>query len=170
MDSTEKSGRFLSVMEANKGIIYKVANSYCKDSEDRKDLVQEIIVQLWKSFDDYNDQYKYTTWVYRIALNVAISFYRKETRRKEIANPLNDSVLNYADASLPTEKEKDLTILQQFIAELKELDKAVMLLYLEEKSYKEIAEIIGITETYVATKIGRIKNVLKQKFATIKKQ
>lgn len=170
MDSTEKSGRFLSVMEANKGIIYKVANSYCKDSEDRKDLVQEIIVQLWKSFDDYNDQYKYTTWVYRIALNVAISFYRKETRRKEIANPLNDSVLNYADASLPTEKEKDLTILQQFIAELKELDKAVMLLYLEEKSYKEIAEIIGITETYVATKIGRIKNVLKQKFATIKNQ
>lgn len=170
MDSTEKSGRFLSVMEANKGIIYKVANSYCKDSEDRKDLVQEIIVQLWKSFDDYNDQYKYTTWVYRIALNVAISFYRKETRRKEIANPLNDSVLNYADASLPTEKEKDLTILQQFIAELKELDKAVMLLYLEEKSYKEIAEMIGITETYVATKIGRIKNVLKQKFATIKNQ
>ncbi len=170
MNSTDKSSRFLSVIEANKGILYKVANSYCKDSEDRKDLVQEIIVQLWKSFEDYNDQYKYSTWVYRIALNVAISFFRKENRRKEIANPLNDSILNYADTNLATEKEKDLSILQQFIEELKELDKAVMLLYLEQKSYKEIAEMIGITETYVATKIGRIKNVLKQKFATIKNQ
>ena len=156
------------VIDTNKGILYKVANSYCKDSEDRKDLVQEIIIQLWKSFEDYNDQYKYSTWVYRIALNVAISFYRKENRRKEIANPLNDSILNYADTNLATEKEQDLSILQEFIMELKELDKAVMLLYLEEKSYKEIAEMIGITETYVATKIGRIKTILKQKFATIK--
>lgn len=158
------------VIDTNKGILYKVANSYCIDSEDRKDLVQEIIIQLWKSFEDYNDQYKYSTWVYRIALNVAISFYRKENRRKEIANPLNDSILNYADTNLATEKEQDLSILQEFIMELKELDKAVMLLYLEEKSYKEIAEMIGITETYVATKIGRIKNTLKQKFATIKNQ
>lgn len=170
MDSTEKSNRFLLVIDTNKGILYKVANSYCKDSEDRKDLVQEIIIQLWKSFEDYNDQYKYSTWVYRIALNVAISFYRKENRRKEIANPLNDSILNYADTNLATEKEQDLSILQEFIIELKELDKAVMLLYLEEKSYKEIAEMIGITETYVATKIGRIKTILKQKFATIKNQ
>ena len=170
MDSTEKSNRFLLVIDTNKGILYKVANSYCIDSEDRKDLVQEIIIQLWKSFEDYNDQYKYSTWVYRIALNVAISFYRKENRRKEIANPLNDSILNYADTNLATEKEQDLSILQEFIMELKELDKAVMLLYLEEKSYKEIAEMIGITETYVATKIGRIKNTLKQKFATIKNQ
>ena len=170
MDSTEKSNRFLLVIDTNKGILYKVANSYCKDSEDRKDLVQEIIIQLWKSFEDYNDQYKYSTWVYRIALNVAISFYRKENRRKEIANPLNDSILNYADTNLATEKEQDLSILQEFIMELKELDKAVMLLYLEEKSYKEIAEMIGITETYVATKIGRIKIILKQKFATIKNQ
>jgi RNA polymerase sigma factor (sigma-70 family) len=170
MDSTDKSGRFVSVIDANKGILYKVANAYCKDTEDRKDLVQEITIQLWRSFEDYNDQYKYSTWVYRIALNVAISFYRRENRRKEIANPLNDSILNYADANLTSEKEQDLSILQQFIAELKELDKAVMLLYLEEKSYKEIAEMIGITETYVATKIGRIKNTLKQKFATIKNQ
>ena len=158
------------VIDTNKGILYKVANSYCIDSEDRKDLVQEIIIQLWKSFEDYNDQYKYSTWVYRIALNVAISFYRKENRRKEIANPLNDSILNYADTNLATEKEQDLSILQEFIMELKELDKAVMLLYLEEKSYKEIAEMIGITETYVATKIGRIKSILKQKFETIKNQ
>ena len=163
MNPTDK---FLSVIQTNKGIIYKIANSYCKDEEDRKDLVQEIIVQLWKSFDKYNEQYKYSTWIYRIALNVAISFYRKEHRRKDISNPLSDGILIFTDTD---ETKEDIRFLQQFIAELKELDKALMLLYLEEKSYKEIAEIIDLSETNVATKIGRIKNRLKQKFSTIKK-
>lgn len=166
MNTTDKSVLFLSVMESHKGILYKVANSYCKDSEDRKDLIQEMMVQLWKSFESYTDHYKYSTWIYRIALNVAISFYRKENRRKEIANPLNDDILNVADSTLPTEKEQNLAVLHQFISELKELDKALMLLYLEEKSYKEIAEIIGISETNAATKIGRIKGLLKQKFTS----
>lgn len=169
MNSTQTE-TFLSVIESNKGILYKVANSYCKDEEDRKDLVQEIVIQLWKAFTNYNSEYKYSTWIYRIALNVAISFYRKESRRKEIANPINTDILNFPDEIRTTEKEQNLAALQQFIAELKELDKAIMLLYLEEKSYKEIAEIIGITETNVATKIGRIKNILKQKFLTIKNQ
>lgn len=169
MDSMDKAGRFLSVIQANKGIVYKVANAYCRDAEDRKDLVQEIIIQLWKSFDNYNDQYKYTTWIYRIALNVAISFYRKESRRKQIVHPLPGGLLDFADPVMSTEIEADVGFLQQFIAELKELDKALLLLYLEEKSHKEIADITGISVTNVATKIGRIKNILKQKFDTIKK-
>lgn len=168
MDTTDTSDLFLSVIESHKGILYKVAKSYCKDDEDRKDLIQEILVQLWKSFENYTDQYKYSTWIYRIALNVAISFYRKENRRKEMANPLNDDILNVAETAVSTEKEQNLAILHQFISELKELDKALMLLYLEEKSHKEIAEIIGISETNVATKIGRIKTLLKQKFFTLK--
>lgn len=168
MDSMDKAGEFLSVIQANKGIIYKVANAYCRDAEDRKDLVQEIIVQLWKSFDNYNDQYKYTTWIYRIALNVAISFYRKESRRKQITNPLPGSILDFADPAISTEIGADVGFLQQFITELKELDKALLLLYLEEKSHKEIADITGISVTNVATRIGRIKNILKQKFETIK--
>ncbi len=168
MNSTYKSDIFLSVIGSNKGILYKVANSYCKDSEDRKDLVQEIIVQLWKSFDNYTDQYKYSTWMYRIALNVAISFYRKENRRKQVSNPLSEGILNFVDTNVTGEIEENIGFLQQFISELKELDKALMLLYLEEKSQKEIAEIIGISETNVATKIGRIKTILKQKFSTIK--
>ncbi|MEI7583301.1 sigma-70 family RNA polymerase sigma factor [Runella sp.] len=166
MNATDKSALFLSVIESHKGILYKVANSYCKDSEDRKDLIQEMMVQLWKSFESYTDQYKYSTWIYRIALNVAISFYRKENRRKEIANPLDDDILNVSDTTMPTEKEQNLAVLHQFIAELKELDKALMLLYLEEKSHKEIAEIIGISETNAATKIGKIKALLKQKFSS----
>lgn len=166
MNSITKSDIFLSVIQANKGIIYKVANAYCSNAEDRKDLVQEIIVQLWKSFDNYKDQYKYSTWMYRIALNVAISFYRKENRRKQVSNSLSDSILYFAYTDVETEIEENIVHLQQFISELKELDKAILLLYLEEKSQKEIAEIIGISETNVATKIGRIKIILKQKFSS----
>ena len=166
MNSTAKSDLFLLVVESYKGILYKIANSYCKDSEDRKDLVQEFIVQLWKSFEHYNDQYKYSTWIYRIALNVAISFYRKENRRKQVSNPLTEGILNFADSAIISETDENILVLQQFITELKELDKAIMLLYLEEKSHKEIAEIIGISESNVATKIGRIKFLLKQKFSS----
>lgn len=159
---------FLSVIQANKGIIYKVANSYCNNAEDRKDLVQEIIVQLWKAFGSYSDQYKYSTWIFRIALNVAISFYRKGSRRKEVSNPLTEGVLDIVDTDAANEIERDIGFLQQFIHELREIDKALMLLYLEEKSHKEIAEIMALSETNVATKIGRIKNILKQKFSNIK--
>ena len=166
MNSADKSDIFLSVIGSNKGILYKVANSYCKDSEDRKDLVQEIIVQLWKSFDNYTNEYKYSTWIYRIALNVAISFYRKENRRKQVSNPLSDGIINFVDTNVTYEIEENIGFLQQLISELKELDKALTLLYLEEKSHKEIAEIIGISETNVATKIGRIKTLLKQKFSS----
>jgi RNA polymerase sigma factor (sigma-70 family) len=165
MTIIDKSDIFLSVIETNKGIIYKVANSYCKDIEDRKDLVQEIVLKLWKSFDSYDENFKHSTWIYRIALNTAISFYRKEKTRKQITNPFSESLFIVADFEDNKQITQSTFFLNQFISELKELDKALMLLYLEEKSHKEIAEIIGITETNVATKIGRIKNILKQRFS-----
>lgn len=168
MDKIDKSDIFLSVVQSNKGIIYKVANSYCKNVEDRKDLIQEIIIQLWKSFDNYDDNFKHSTWMYRISLNVAISFYRKENSRKKILNPLTDGIINFQYNDGFEDKENDLSILQQIISQLKDLDKALMLLYLEEKSHKEISQIIGISETNVATKINRIKNSLKQKFNQLK--
>ncbi len=161
---------FLSVIQTHKGILYKVANSYCHDPEDRKDLIQEITVQLWKSFDNYSDKYKYSTWIYRIALNVAISFYRKENHRKLVSDPLSEGILNFTDPGPYADMDENVRFLQQFIAELKELDKALMLLYLEEKTHREIAEIMGISETNVTTKIGRIKKVLKQKFSNIRNQ
>jgi RNA polymerase sigma-70 factor (ECF subfamily) len=170
MENTGKADLFLSFIQSNKGIIYKVVNSYCRNVDDRKDLFQEIIIQLWKSFANYDDNFKYSTWIYRISLNVAISFYRKESSRKKISTPLGDGIINFPDNCYFEDKETDLRILQQMIAQLKDLDKALMLLYLEEKSHKEISRIIGISETNVATKVNRIKNSLKQKFTQLKNQ
>lgn len=160
--------KFLSVLENHKGILYKVSNSYSRNAEDRKDLVQEMVYQLWKSMDRYQEQYKYSTWIYRVAINVAISFYRKESNRKAVSVPISKSLLNFSETPSFEEEIPGLKSLQQFISQLKELDKALMLLYLDEKSYREMAEIMGLTETNVATKISRIKSSLKQKFSTIK--
>lgn len=158
---------FLKVLEANKGIIYKVSRAYCKLEEDRKDLMQEIVIQIWNSFHTYNNQYKHSTWIYRIALNVAISLYRKKSIRQSKFILLSDTA-NFIDEGQVDEKEGDIVLLYQVIHELNNLDKALILLYLEQNSYKEIAEIIDLTETNVATKIGRVKKIIKQKFLAIK--
>lgn len=168
MMEKDRTANFLVIVEQNKGILFKVANSYCRNMEDRKDLVQEIILQLWKSFDNYNEKFKLSTWMYRISLNVAISFYRKENTRKRISNPLRGDIIDFSDSEISDEKETNLGILNRLISDLNDLPKALMLLYLEEKSYKEISEIIGITETNVATKIGRIKDKLKKDFNQLK--
>lgn len=170
MDTKESQQQFLQVIESHKGIIYKVARSYCNDLEDRKDLCQEIIIQLWKSFENYNDTYKYSTWMYRISLNVAISFFRKESTRSKISQPFTDGIFIFTDTEEMDHQETNLKILQGFISEMKELDKALTLLFLEEKSYREIAQIIGISESNVSTKMNRIKNSLKLKFAQLQNQ
>lgn len=166
----DKAADFIVVIERNKGILYKVAKSYCQNTEDRKDLIQEIILQLWKSFDNYNEQYKHSTWIYRISLNVAISFYRKENRRQQISNSITTDIFDFTDTEIADEKESNLGLLNQIISKLNDLDKALMLLYLEEKKYEEISEIIGITETNVATKISRIKGKIKKEFDQLKNQ
>jgi RNA polymerase sigma factor (sigma-70 family) len=158
------------VLEAHKGILYKIAISYCARKEDRADMVQEMVLQLWKSFTRYNDRYQYSTWVYRIALNVAISFYRKEKRRLPVLPILNDGLLSMCGEDEVGEQEEQLARLQKFIGELPLLDRALMLLYLEEKSQREMADIMGLTETNVATKISRIKKILRQKFESVENQ
>ncbi len=154
---------FLTIIEANKRIIFKICNAYCRNTNDREDLAQEIIYQLWRSWGSFNNNYKLSTWMYRIALNVAITFYRKEKKTTDTVL-MGDHLIEIADENMEESLESNLTTLQQFISELKELDRALMLLYLEEKSHKEMAEIIGISTTNVATKIGRIKEQLKQQF------
>lgn len=105
--------------------------------------------------------------MYRVALNVAIASYRKEKRQREIICPMPEMLIAFADESILAEREHELNLLQKFISELKELDRALMLLYLEERSGKEMAEILGLSETNIRTKINRIKEHLKQKFSKI---
>jgi len=156
---------FLQLIEENKRIIFKICNSYCYHKDDREDLAQEIIYQLWKSGGSFNADHKFSTWMYRIALNTAISFYRKEKRSGQLV-PFGEHLTDIEDETGSNHTEEKINLLQQFINELKELDRALMILYLEEKSYSEIADILGITETNVATKISRTKEKLKQKFLT----
>lgn len=162
------AAQFLNVVDSNKGIIYKVANAYCRDTEDRKDLIQEITLQLWLAFPKYDEQFMLTTWIYRIALNVSISFFRKQTSRDKIAHPLTDEILTLTTDDEPTDLGSDLTMLHEFIRQLKEFDRALMLLYLEGHSQSEMAAILGITVSNVSTKVGRIKEQLRRKFTTFK--
>ena len=128
--------------------------------------MQEIVYQLWRSGQSFDTHRKFSTWMYRIALNVAISFYRRQRRSGlRIAFGGDLHLMELEDRPEGDgELEEKIDLLQQFISGLGELDKALMILYLEEKSYREISEVLGITETNVATKLSRIKGRLKQQF------
>jgi len=162
MHTQQEKDDFLGLITANRGIIIKVCNSYCYNKSDREDLAQEIIYQLWRSNHRYDRDYRFSTWMYRVALNVAISHYRAG-KKKDLLLPLMDTHLEIQDHLFDHPDPGDRSsLLHRKIRELKELDKALILLYFEEKSYKEIAEILGITETNVSTRISRIKEKLKE--------
>jgi len=163
-----KSHTFPSILYAHKGIIYKVANSYCKDEEDRKDLIQEILIQIWRSFDRYNDKFKWSTWIYRIALNVSISHYRKSNLRKNKAIHNSEIIFQWHNND-DNDLHENVQLLRSFIQDLKEIDKALMLLYLDEKPYSEISEILGISISNISTKMNRIRTLLKQRFTSHQK-
>ncbi|OYU54301.1 MAG: RNA polymerase subunit sigma-70 [Chitinophagaceae bacterium BSSC1] len=159
--------QFTNLIEANKGILYSVCNNYCKDPSKRDDLAQEILIQLWKSMGNWDAKFPFSTWMYRVALNVAISYYRKEKNQLAPVSLDEQDIQVAGDNDNWTEKEEKLHQLQLLISQLKSLDKALMLLYLDGKSYQEIGMILGITQTNVATKISRIKEHLKQSFSKI---
>lgn len=161
MDEREKI--FLSILNSHKGIIYKVANTYCYDNSDLNDLIQEITIQIWKSLENFNEQYKLSTWIYRIALNTSISFYRKNRTHKGKTIEL-DPLIEIPNAIDEASEYENFILLRKFIRELKEIDRALILLHLEGLSSQEIADIIATTQTNVTTKISRIKKKLKIKF------
>lgn len=163
----KKEEIFLKLVEENKGILYKVSNAYCKNPEDRKDLIQEIIIQIWGSFNGYNSKYKISTWIYRVSLNTAISYYRKNKVRKENTYELSNAIQLKMETPIESVSDPRTTILYRFIGELKPIDKAIILLYLDGLSQKQIAEIVGISSTNAGSKISRIKKVLKRKFDKI---
>ena len=160
--AVEEKETFLSLLDQHGGIIRKVAASYSSGLADRHDLEQEIALQLWKAYPRYAPDRPFSTWMYRIALNVAISFLRKNTRPVRQTIPLDEIGQELAEENAGAPETDDrVVLLQRLIAMLDPLNRALLLLYLDDHSYAEIASILGITETNVATKLSRLKERLR---------
>lgn len=150
---------FTNVIQRHARLIHKIAYGYCRDATDREDVVQEIALQLWRSRHRYDDRYMETTWIYRIALNVAISFHRRGRRHGEGRVSLDAHAITIAAASV--EPSEDVQLLLRCIDDLSALDKALVLLYLDGKDHTSIADVLGISVSNVGTKLLRIKDKLR---------
>lgn len=164
--------RFEALLREHQGIVFKVANAYARDARDREDLSQEIAVQLWRSFRTFDaGRAKFSTWMYRVALNVAISYARNARHvAADRSGPLDEAQLKHVPGPAATqyealERDERMGTLHAFIARLDPLNRALVLLYLEDRSYAEIADVLGISETNVATKLNRIKQKLRGEVA-----
>lgn len=152
--------QFVTQLEANQNIIHKVCSLYADSRASHDDLFQEIAIQLWKAYPKFRGDSKFSTWMYRVALNTAITLYRKAKKQPKTEDV--DSVLFRVKAEPydPTE-EQQLSLMYKAIRELGDIDKALVFLYLEDKNYTEISETLGITEVNARVKMNRIKNKLK---------
>ena len=160
---------FTRLIDEHAGIIRKVAFGYTSTFVDREGLSQEIVLQLWRAYPRYSPERPFSTWMYRIALNVAISFLRRRTHPVRQTIPLEEQEFAQESASAE-ETDERLPILRQLIAALAPLDRALMLLYLDDRSYREIAAILGLTETNVATKINRLKERVRDQMLKLNRQ
>ncbi|MFC2187388.1 RNA polymerase sigma factor [Peijinzhouia sedimentorum] len=155
----DKKERFIKVIKDNEGLIFKVATLYTNNLQDKEDLCQEIVFQLWKSFDSFNEMSKLSTWMYRVAMNTAI--YNLKSSKKQVnTSPIDLTTLRFADVTDQLEEDR-LKLLYEHIQMLNLFEKGIILLFLEGKSHQEIAEFIGISISNVGTKISRIKEKLK---------
>lgn len=169
MTDRQRQQRFEHLLHEYRRVIFKVASVYARDAEDRQDLVQEICVQLWRAYGRYDPaRAKLSTWIYRIALNVAISQLRRATAplagRME---PLETHHLETIGDESAGEPDERLAALYAFIGELEPMNRALILLYLDDRPYAEIADVLGISETNVATKLGRIKQTLRGRMTAV---
>jgi RNA polymerase sigma-70 factor (ECF subfamily) len=153
--------RFAALLHAHRGIVLKVAHAYCRDTDEREDLAQEIAAQLWRSFPRYDPARPFSTWMYRVALNVAISEMRRAVPRPTPV-PLDahhpDPITGGID---DLERDERVRALYRVIDRQPPLDRAMLLLWLDEVSQREIAEILGLTESNVSTKIQRLKQRIR---------
>lgn len=156
---------FVDRLDRHRAILFKVSAAYCRNAADREDLAGEIVVQLWRAYARFDGRSLFSTWMYRIAVNVAISFARSEARkRRGLAD--GDCLIEEIVAPQEAQSDAPLSLVRELINRFDPLNRALMLLYLDDYRYSEIAAILGITETNVATKIGRIKERLKRTVAS----
>ena len=164
MTEPRQQDRFVSLIDEHRKILFKVAGSYARQPADREDLIQEMALQMWRSFDRYDETQRFSTWMYRVALNVAISFYRGHTRRNRVIVN-NAELIELAPAPDTHEADEELAVLRRMIEGLNEFDRALVILYIDGNSYAEIASVLGISESNVGTKLNRVKQQLRSDYA-----
>lgn len=165
MDRHTIDANFEAKLQAHAGIVRKVAGSYAWSPHDRDDLMQDIVAALWQAWPTYDINRPFSTWMYRVALNVAISNVRGETRRRR-HHVAYDPDLHDCEASTQShEDDEHLALLQRAMQSLDPMNRALLMLYLDERSHREIAEVLGISESNVGTKLTRLKDRLRTTLA-----
>ncbi len=154
--------KFIQLVNENQGIIHKICSLYCQDKDHRKDLFQEILIQLWQSYPSYRGEAKFSSWMYRVGLNVAIQDFRKVKKRHQFFFYTNE-FKEQSDGMEMGQSEEKIGAMHRAIADLNRVEKAIIMLYLDGKSHQEIAEIVGIKQNYVRVKMSRIKTKLSQR-------
>ena len=153
--------KFLNDFESNQNIVHKICRIYTTNSNDHNDLFQEITIQVWKNYSKFRGDAKFSTWMYRVALNTAISLYRKSTKSVKTQD-ISDIAYKIKSVDYDDTEEKQLKALYNAIQKLNDIDKALVFLYLEDKSYKDISETLGISEVNARVKMNRAKDKLKK--------
>ncbi|WP_394367604.1 RNA polymerase sigma factor [Moheibacter lacus] len=157
-----KEIEFTQLIENNQGIVHKVCRIYCDSPEAHEDLFQEIVLQLWKSFDSFKGDAKFSTWMYRVGLNTAITLIRKKKKNIPTTSIDSQPFFDVRAHEFDEEKEERLKLLYKAIKKLNDVERALVLLYLEDLPYKEIAQTLGISEVNARVKMNRAKDKLKE--------
>ncbi|CAL2064684.1 RNA polymerase sigma factor [Tenacibaculum sp. 190524A05c] len=153
--------KFLNDFETNQNIVHKICRIYTTNSNDHNDLFQEITIQVWKNYSKFRGDAKFSTWMYRVALNTAISLYRKSTKSVKTQD-ISDIAFKIKSVDYDDTEEQQLKSLYKAIQNLNDIDKALVFLYLEDKSYRDISETLGISEVNARVKMNRAKDKLKK--------
>ncbi|WP_440134278.1 RNA polymerase sigma factor [Chitinophaga sancti] len=151
---------FLTLLDTHKGILHKISKMYMASPEDQQDLLQEIIYQLWKSYPTFSNQSKFSTWMYRVALNTAITFFKKE-KRKPLTTPSFPENILSEESDTPSHELK-LSLFYMAVQHLEKIEKALIFYHLENYTHKEISLQLGISEVNARVKLNRAKNKLKE--------
>lgn len=166
MSAAPSQDTFVALLDRHKPILYKVASAYCSRREDRGDLIQDIVVELWRAYPRYDGRAAFSTFMHRIAVNVAISHYRGESRRIRDAEPIEEFAFDLAAADRVMDAAgDDVLALRQWIAQLDEVNRALMLLFLEGYDHEAIGAMLGMSAANVGTRLHRIKQKLQRDHA-----
>jgi RNA polymerase sigma-70 factor (ECF subfamily) len=153
---------FVTLVQKHQNLIHKICRLYTRSDAEHKDLFQEITIQLWKAYPKFRGDSKFSTWMYRVGLNTAITLYRKSKRRIQSQNIDDFSYKIPQTEAYDDTEDQQLQLIYEAIKKLNDIEKALIFLYLENKNYKEISETIGISEVNARVKMNRIKKKLKK--------